>query len=171
MAVFIRVPELPKLSRSLQQLASDLGPDRVLKACGTQALAATQKRFARTKQGPDGKAWPAAKTPPVGSKGQTKGTTLYRTGTLARSVRMHAVPGVPQVAVGTSDKRGAVHQFGHTVLPKKGKALAIPQADGSVRVVRKAVIPARPFLGWTPEDERAVVRTVTAPIRKFGARA
>jgi len=35
---------------------------------------------------------------------------------------------------------------GGTIKPKKGKALAIPQADGSVRLVAKVTIPAYPYL-------------------------
>jgi phage gpG-like protein len=39
-----------------------------------------------------------------------------------------------------------IHELGGVIVPKKAKALAIPQADGSVRLVKKVTIPARPYL-------------------------
>lgn len=39
-----------------------------------------------------------------------------------------------------------IHELGGVIVPKKAKALAIPQKDGSVRFVKKVTIPARPYL-------------------------
>lgn len=39
-----------------------------------------------------------------------------------------------------------IHELGGTIVPVKAKALAIPQPDGSVRMVQKVTIPARPYL-------------------------
>lgn len=42
---------------------------------------------------------------------------------------------------------GAVHQFGMTILPKKGKYLVFPGMNGKGLVfAKKVVIPARPFM-------------------------
>lgn len=43
-------------------------------------------------------------------------------------------------------KYALIHELGGVIVPKKAKALAIPQADGSVRLVKKVTIPARPYL-------------------------
>lgn len=48
---------------------------------------------------------------------------------------------------GSKDVRYAlIHELGGTIVPVKAKALAIPQPDGSVRFVKKVVIPPRPYL-------------------------
>ena len=48
---------------------------------------------------------------------------------------------------GVQDVRYAlIHELGGTIVPVKAKALAIPQADGSVRFVKSVTIPARPYL-------------------------
>lgn len=39
-----------------------------------------------------------------------------------------------------------IHELGGVIVPKVAKALAIPQADGSVRFVKSVTIPARPYL-------------------------
>ena len=39
-----------------------------------------------------------------------------------------------------------IHELGGIIKPKKAKALAIPQDDGSVRFVKSVEIPARPYL-------------------------
>lgn len=43
-------------------------------------------------------------------------------------------------------KYALIHELGGTIVPVRAKALAIPQDDGSVRFVKKVVIPARPYL-------------------------
>ena len=39
-----------------------------------------------------------------------------------------------------------IHELGGVIVPVRAKALAIPQADGSVRMVKSVTIPARPYL-------------------------
>jgi hypothetical protein len=43
-------------------------------------------------------------------------------------------------------KYALIHELGGTIVPKQAKALAIPQADGSVRFVASVTIPPRPYL-------------------------
>lgn len=48
---------------------------------------------------------------------------------------------------GSTDVRYAlIHELGGVIVPVRAKALAIPQADGSVRFVKSVTIPARPYL-------------------------
>jgi hypothetical protein len=39
-----------------------------------------------------------------------------------------------------------IHELGGTIVPVKARALAIPQPDGSVRLVKSVTIPPRPYL-------------------------
>jgi len=39
-----------------------------------------------------------------------------------------------------------IHELGGTIVPKTAADLAIPQADGSVRLVKSVTIPPRPYL-------------------------
>lgn len=48
---------------------------------------------------------------------------------------------------GSTDARYAlIHELGGVIVPVRAKALAIPQPDGSVRLVKSVTIPARPYL-------------------------
>jgi phage gpG-like protein len=48
---------------------------------------------------------------------------------------------------GSTDVRYAlIHELGGVIVPVRAKALAIPQADGSVRFVKSVTIPPRPYL-------------------------
>lgn len=48
---------------------------------------------------------------------------------------------------GSTDVRYAlIHELGGVIVPVRAQALAIPQADGSVRFVKSVTIPARPYL-------------------------
>jgi len=48
---------------------------------------------------------------------------------------------------GSTDVRYAlIHELGGVIVPVRAKALAIPQADGSVRFVKSVRIPPRPYL-------------------------
>jgi phage gpG-like protein len=46
----------------------------------------------------------------------------------------------------TSADYALIHELGGVIVPVRAKALAIPQADGSVRFVKSVTIPARPYL-------------------------
>jgi len=56
-----------------------------------------------------------------------------------------------------------IHERGGIIVPKKAKALAIPQPDGSVRFVKKVVIPKRPYLRPAAD---AIYPTLAGNIRK-----
>jgi phage gpG-like protein len=43
-------------------------------------------------------------------------------------------------------KYALIHELGGVIVPVRAKALAIPQADGSVRFVKSVTIPPRPYL-------------------------
>ncbi|WP_332695225.1 phage virion morphogenesis protein [Bosea sp. (in: a-proteobacteria)] len=53
---------------------------------------------------------------------------------------------------------GAVHQFGATITGKNGP-LRIPLKAGGAAYALKVTIPARPYVGFGPEDEKAATET------------
>lgn len=59
-------------------------------------------------------------------------------------------------------KYALIHELGGVIVPKKAKALAIPQPDGSVRFVKSVTIPARPYLRPAAD---ALYPTLAAAVR------
>lgn len=118
-----------------QQLAETLGE---------QLVSSTVTRF-ETGKGPDGKAWKKSRRAT-----EEGGQTLVDRGQMKSSISYEASPAA--VAVGTTDKvKGAIHQFGGTIKPKKGKALKF-KTDGGFVMVKKVEMPARPYIGINQED-------------------
>jgi phage gpG-like protein len=144
-----------------------------------QVLVSDVKRRFATSTTPEGTRWRPLKfkRPRGGDK------PLLDTGRLMASITGRSSP--TEIVVGTAHPAAPLHQFGGVVRPKKGKYLAIPltkeaQRAGSPRrlkgsksvplfarkvegkwvghflLARKAVVPARPFLGLSRECERAV---------------
>ena len=144
-----------------------------------QVLVSDVKRRFATSTAPDGARWRPLKF----RRARGGDRPLQDTGRLLASVTGRATP--TEVVVGTAHPAAALHQFGGTVRPKKGKYLAIPLTREAARagsprrmkgtpraplfakkvggrwvghflLARKAVVPARPFLGISKEAERAV---------------
>jgi hypothetical protein len=65
------------------------------------------------------------------------------------------MPGGTGVIIGANRQYAATHQFGATIRAKNKKALTVPIADGSLRLLKQVTIPARPFLGLSEGDKRA----------------
>lgn len=76
---------------------------------------------------------------------------------LMRSITFEA--SADQVMVGSNRVYAAVHQFGATIVPKTAKALVFRLGDGVVRA-KSVTIPQRPYLGFGPEDQKAVLEVV-----------
>jgi phage gpG-like protein len=73
-----------------------------------------------------------------------------------------------QITVGSNRIYAGVHQFGATIKPVNAKALAfrlgVTGAKGGTKAgivrVKSVTIPARPYLGFGPNDQRAVLQTI-----------
>lgn len=120
----------------LQELAETLGE---------QLVSSTIERF-ETGTGPDGEQWqPSARAE------AENGKTLVDNGHLKGSINYEASPAA--VAVGTTDEtKGAIHQLGGTITPKKAKALRFTVPGGQVVMAKKVEMPARPYIGINQED-------------------
>jgi phage gpG-like protein len=92
---------------------------------------------------------------------------LVATGLLSRSIRYQLMPGGAGVVIGANRQYAATHQFGSTIRAKSKKALAIPIADGSLRLVKSVTIPARPFLGLSADDKRTVLDILREQLAKI----
>lgn len=107
----------------------------------------------RDGQGPGGVPWKAS------WRARTSGgQTLIDSGALRTSI--HREADAAGVSVGTNVRYAAVHQFGAVILPRKAKALRF-KAGGRWRSVKRAVIPARPFLGIDADDRADILRIAT----------
>lgn len=121
----------------------------------TEALAAlgesqTRRRITSEKTAPDGTPW-------LPNRAGT--SILQRTGrNLLDSVASYATD--TEAVWGASWEHAHVHQEGATIVPKNAEALAIPTPDGTV-FARKAVIPARPFVGLSEANRAEMLELVS----------
>lgn len=89
---------------------------------------------------------------------------LHRTGALARSID-YAVVGM-QAVVGSGLVYAAIHQFGGTIVPKKGDRLAFRIGNRQI-FARKVTIPARPYVGLSGSDRDELVRAAVLHLRRL----
>lgn len=114
---------------------------------GTELMSSTRARF-DTGVGPDGEAW----VPSLRAK-MTGGKTLVKEGDLLDSI--DGLVEDDAVEISTVWPYAAAHQFGATITGPNG--LAFRLADGGFRRVTSVTLPARPFLGLSPEDVDVIV--------------
>lgn len=135
-----------KLKNNLHRLGK-MSFTSLHKEIGEQLLSSTQERF-KTQRGPDGRKWkPSIRVRTEG------GQTLSDTRRLRNSLTTTARP--DRVVVGTNDIRARLHQEGGEIKPKKVKALRF-KVGGRWAVKKSVTMPARPYLGISPEDEKLI---------------
>ncbi len=132
----------------------------VMKAIGVALVEETQQRFDRgvdvwgIRWAPVHPAYAAIKRGP----GILRASLM-----LQRSITFQAQDN--RVTVGSNRIYAAVHQFGATIRPKNARALVFrlgragPRGGKGSGIVRtkSVTIPARPYLGFGPQDQRAVM--------------
>lgn len=98
---------------------------------------------------------------------EEQGLTLNDSGDLKSSIKENwgkdfAEAG-PERSAGAG-RYAAIHQFGGTIVPRFKQALSF-----GGRLVARVVIPARPYLGWTPDAESYAIDALGAHLaRAFG---
>lgn len=115
---------------------------------GEMLLESTRRRFVDG-VAPDGNRWAAIT--------HRAGTPLFDTGTMRDQIA--PVSGSDFVELRATARQAAFHQFGtapYTILPKAKKALAWPGGPGPRKKVNHPGIKARPFMGLSDEDRRAM---------------
>ncbi|MEN5083687.1 phage virion morphogenesis protein [Bosea sp. TWI1241] len=128
--------------------------EALLKNIGDALLKTTSERFDSQKD-PQGRAWAPLKPLTVEARGSSA-PILTVSGRLRGSLN-HEVAGTV-LKLGPSAVHGAVHQFGATIKAKNG-ALRIPLKRGGAAYARQVTIPARPYVGFGPSDEKATTET------------
>lgn len=164
--------EIARALRRLSLFTDGKGLPEAFDEIGARLEASTQRRF-ETETAPSGEPWKPSgasydRGPAPGGKGhEDRGQTLTDTGRLRASITR--VVGEDVLRVGTNVEYAGIHQFGgktaaRTIRPRRRKALAWPGAAHPVKKVNHpgSEVPARPFLGLSPADERAVLRIVNA---------
>lgn len=159
---------LTQLSRLGQSETSDLMP-----RLGEYLLKSTQRRFNKGNQkAPDGTPWEKLTARYARGKKYNKDKILTLRGYLRSSIR-YQVTGASSVEVGTDNKYAAIHQFGGTIEQNAqsrrvrfrsvaGRVLFAGKRHKKVterwvtRGASQAKMPARPFLGFSAEDETEI---------------
>lgn len=141
---------------------SELDKKKLNAALAAQTRTATLDRFKKGK-GPDGKLWePSARVKEKGGK------TLIQTAQLRNSIRVKSDGS--GFAVGTNLKHAATHQFGEkgrTIQARRAKNLRFQYKGRWISKKKvKISIPARPFLGFSEDDQQEMKSTVEDYIGK-----
>ncbi|MDO4776308.1 MAG: phage virion morphogenesis protein [Cardiobacteriaceae bacterium] len=135
----------PRIIAYLEDLARAGFLDKaVWKTIGEALLRSTKKRYAK-QQAPDGTRWaPLSPQYAAWKKRHKKGRKILKLeGEMRNTLNYQA--GDASVAIGSDREYSSIHQFG-------GRFKAFGQHN--------AVMPARPFLGLSAEDEQAILDTI-----------
>lgn len=148
-AIFVDTSELEALTARISRRAS-VGAAELLTAIGTIGESQTRRRISDEKTGPDGQAWPP---------NRRGGDILVETGThLLASVAFRA--NAAEAEWGASWEYAHVHQYGATIKPKAKKHLSF-MLGGNLVHAKSVTIPARPFVGLSPENRSDIEEIVT----------
>ncbi|MBF0136752.1 MAG: phage virion morphogenesis protein [Magnetococcus sp. DMHC-1] len=143
---------LRQVLEGLATRAGDLTP--AMKTIGENLVRVTQARF-DAQERPDGVDW-EKNQPEYWATKRIKKILTEDSGLRDSIVYRESPDGV---TVGTHKIYAAIHQFGGTILPVKGKYLRFKIGDQAV-YAKQVTIPARPFLGITPDGQEEVVATI-----------
>ncbi len=170
--------ELAAAQKLLGRLARETAnPSGGLKIVGERLLRVQNRRF-ETQRDPQGSPWAKLKPLTVLLRGSS-GPILRRSGNLMRSGAWQ-VSGAT-LRIGLNTIYAAVQQFGATITPKKGKMLAIGIGSANIArsrgglilgkasnahpnavvMARKVTVPARPIVGFGPDDQKAAEEAIT----------
>ncbi|MDR0387270.1 MAG: phage virion morphogenesis protein [Treponema sp.] len=157
--VTFNLNEIEKVKKLLANAALDAADRaKLLGGIGVEMEAQTQERF-DTQKSPEGNSWKdlAQKTKDYYASNGLLGSRsiLVGEGMLRDSITSQ-VKGGWSVLVGATMEYAAVHQFGAEIKPKSAKALFVP----GYGMLKKATIPARPYLGVSAEDTKAIENAV-----------
>lgn len=128
-------------------------PARILDQVGEQMLKSTKERF-HNQAGPDGSPWAPVHPDYAATKPDSR--ILFRTGELFGGLEKF-VDG-NRLVWGSQLPYAKAHQFGATIIPRTDGVKALRFWIGGKQFdVKKVVIPARPYLGFTAEDRQTVL--------------
>ena len=132
---------------ALEDLLRRLGgppPRDLLEDLAFAGEQATRARIEAGGPAPDGSRWP----PRTHDTGKP---LLNASGRLGTTIDSRALAGAAEW--GASLRYARIHQFGGVVEPRTAPRLVF-EVGGQTVSADKVVIPARPYLGWGPDEER-----------------
>lgn len=144
----------------VQRLGGVIGPP-LLRAIGTGLVEQTQGRF---ESGRDvwGTAWQALNPAYAAIK---RGPGILRASRMLQRSVTYQEHGAT-LLIGSNRVYAGVHQFGATIRPVRAKALVFrmggvgPRGGPGYVRVQSVTIPARPYLGFGPNDQRAAMEVL-----------
>ena len=142
---------LGSLVQAVDRLAHPEAWQAGLEDIGAGMETLVRRRF-ETGVGPDGTPWP-----PSLRAIEEHGQTLVDTARLLSSITNRV--DTDEVAVGTNVIYAGIHQFGGNIVPKTARALIFRIGERLV-MTQKVSMPARPFVGMGPDEERLVTETI-----------
>lgn len=134
-----RMDGMEAVERALGAL-DPLAGQELMNGLGRMIQEQTRHRIQSEKRSPSGESWKP-------NRGGTP--TLYRSGTLARSIDFQASSDA--AIVGSGLVYAGIHQRGGTITPKKAKRLVFRIGNKTI-FARKVTVPARPYLGISDEN-------------------
>lgn len=134
---------------------TDLNPDLLLDPIGALVVSQTQRRIDTEKAGPDGTPWEP------NSQGSE---ILVESGALRDTIDYEV--GGSSVEVGSPLIYAPVQHFGATIVPRQAQSLVF-SIGGRLTFAKKVTIPARPFLGLSPQNIAELNRLIEILIRRL----
>jgi len=153
--------EVDAVRKTLAEAVLDSGGrQRLLQSIGVEMETQTKERF-DTQRSPEGDSWKALAQRTKDyyrSNGKGHRGILVGEGLLRDSITSEVQQAGWSVLVGATMEYAAAHQFGAAITPKTAKALAVP----GYGMLKKVTIPARPYLGVSPNDAREIASIAAA---------
>jgi phage virion morphogenesis protein len=128
-----------RVSKRLQSLA-DFDREKLLDEIGALGVDQTKSRISSEKTAPDGTKW---------KPNRRGGSILRLTDNLLTSI--HHEASATQTQWGSNLPYAAIHQTGGKIKPKNKKFLRFMAGNKAI-FVREVNMPARPYLGISPEN-------------------
>ena len=138
-----------------------------VRAIGAGLVEVVQERF-DTATEPLGGKWQALNPAYAAIK---RGPGILRASLMLQRSMTFAAGG-NQVTVGSNRVYAGVHQFGATIKPVRARALVFrmggagPRGGAGFVRAKKVTIPARPYLGFGPKDQRSVMETTATLVNR-----
>ena len=156
--VVLDASEIVALSRTLQRLAdAPLAP--LMRDAAEAGASATQARIEAGGPAPDGAQWPARDP-----RDTSPHPLLNREGSLWESIDTES--DADTAAWGSSLIYARIHQLGGVIEPDQRETLRY-QLGGATYYAQSVEIPARPYLGIGPAEERMILDVVEDWVEQY----
>lgn len=152
--------EFEDVSQQLLDLVDRIQDGEAVHAIIGEILLERTRDSFENEESPDGDAW--AKLHPITLLLRKSKTGILReSGDLFRSIHKETSADKAEVGTNLDHPRVWSHQYGAEILPIRGSHLIIPGRGGAGPFrLKKATIPARPYIGISPDDEQLIIEAL-----------